>query len=106
MGRVIGRDYTDKPVHKHDCPNCKFQFGIVFSKGTTIDNLKVTHKVDVYKQCTLDAFNDEEKGKIGEDKYLIRWSSHGPDYTSGLGIKSLCAGYFSNMNIEGIYNGM
>jgi hypothetical protein len=67
-----------------------------------VDNLKETHRIDVYKQCVLNAFKDEEKNIEG-DRYLIRWSPDGPDYTSGLGIKSLCAGYYSNMMIDKIW---
>jgi hypothetical protein len=78
------RSYLDKPTHEHDCEECEFQFGIRITVKEKFDDITGdVHVVDVYKQCD------------GEEKYLLRWSSDGPDYHSGVRFRDLCAGYFS-----------
>ncbi len=94
------REYLDKPTHEHDCEKCEFQFGIRITVSdsifpSVIDGVtpSETHVVDVYRQCR------KSKPHIGKaDKYLLRFSSDGPDYHSGIDFKSLCAGYFSFMH--------
>jgi len=76
-----GYTYTNVPTHTHDCTECKFLFGVVFYN----DREKLA-TLDVYDQC----------GNRGDDRYLLRYSSEGPDYISGVTLQLLAAGYFES----------
>jgi len=77
-----GYNYNNVPTHTHDCRECKFLFGVVF-----YDDQEKLATLDVYKQC----------GSHGDDvRYLLRYSSEGADYTSGVNLQLLAAGYFES----------
>lgn len=76
-----GYNYNNVPTHTHDCRECKFLFGVVFH-----DNDEKQAVLDVYDQC----------GSHGDDRYLLRYSSEGADYASGVTLQLLTAGYFES----------
>lgn len=79
-----GYSYQDTPAHEHDCTKCEFMFSIHYHV-----NGDIPYKVDVYKQCP-------ESRSLEGERYLLRWSSDGPDYHSGIDFKTLCAGWIES----------
>lgn len=82
--KVTGWFYEDSPRHSFHCSQCRYQFTVVSSLKDE-NGVRVYQYADVYEQCG--------HGPDGGTRYLIRYSPDGPDYASGIDIKSLCAKY-------------
>jgi hypothetical protein len=85
MEKIIGYSYNELPNHKHDCEECIFLFGVNIHNQSNL----ILRTVDVYEQCQSTLHPDEKS-------YLIRYSSDGPDYISGLSFRNIVAGYIKN----------
>lgn len=81
MKKIIDYSFELNPAHEHDCNECLFLFGIRY-----IDEETNVLFVDVYRQCGSPRSREKQK-------YLIRYSSDGPDYSSGLSFRHIIAVY-------------
>lgn len=73
--------HTKGPHHTHDCEECEYLF------SRRIDGSNKTVEFDFYRSCT-----DEDK-----ETFLIRFSSDGPDYYSGVTVENALIHYAIDM---------